>query len=194
MRRLLAPLGDLALRLDVAVVIVQHLNKRVGEVGVSDNALYRLAGSLSGIAGLARSILIVAKDKIDDSGEIRCLAHVGGNLSKSPKALLFTLHGDDDSPATVLWLGEVDQNADELLRSSADGDELSRINEATTWLRDTLKEGPLTAREILTMARRDGIAERTLERAKSRLGILSQKEDGLPNGKWMWLLPSHVVQ
>lgn len=55
--------------------------------------------------------------------------------------------------------------------------------DASEWLQDKLKDGPLPAKDILTAAKKEaGISERTLKRAKSDLGIESRREAGT----WFW--------
>jgi hypothetical protein len=55
---------------------------------------------------------------------------------------------------------------------------------ASAFLRDLLATGPLGADQIRDAARRRGIAERTLKRAKARLGVGSVRR----GGGWFWLL------
>ena len=43
--------------------------------------------------------------------------------------------------------------------------------------------------EIVEEAKQEGIAEKTLRRAKKELGIKSRKEHGRTDGPWMWELP-----
>ena len=57
------------------------------------------------------------------------------------------------------------------------------------WLADILKAGPLPTLEILRRAKEDGIAERSLRRAKRRLGVLAFKKggrDGRDGAVWFW--------
>jgi hypothetical protein len=61
-------------------------------------------------------------------------------------------------------------------------------DEAKTFLTDLLANGPVTKNDIEEAAEANGIAERTLFRAKSSLKIIAKK-DG-PNGEWTWRLPS----
>lgn len=63
-RRALAPLAALAAELNVAIVVIRHLNK-----SSSSNPLYRGGGSI-GIIGAARSGLLVAKDPEDEDRRI----------------------------------------------------------------------------------------------------------------------------
>ncbi len=60
---------------------------------------------------------------------------------------------------------------------------------AMTWLEDALSNGPQRAKHIKTWARENCIAERTLERAKDRLGVRSSNEGVPGNNAWFWTLP-----
>jgi hypothetical protein len=44
--------------------------------------------------------------------------------------------------------------------------------------------------DLLEEAKQEGIAERTLRRAKKDLGIKSSKERGRTGGDWFWELPA----
>jgi hypothetical protein len=60
-----------------------------------------------------------------------------------------------------------------------------KAEEALTWLATELMKGPRPANELYEAADRAGISERTLERAKSDLGVVSQRA----GRGWMWNLP-----
>lgn len=188
MRAVLTPLIKLVGRLGVALLVVRHLNKRTGE-RADVSALYRGAGSI-GIAGAARSVLLVAPDKTDEDDERRLLVRVKGNLSKPPKGLLFRLtsKGGDD-PAIVRWEGEVEDTADDLVRPTTEDEEPSKVDEAREWLRAALADGPLLAKQAYSEAGKVGIKPRTLERAKKRLKVRSEAEEGTSPPRWRWVLP-----
>jgi hypothetical protein len=62
---------------------------------------------------------------------------------------------------------------------------------AIEWLRETLTSGPLAATEVLDMAKAEGIANKTLQRASKSLRVRKLKlamEAG-----WWWSLPSKVA-
>ncbi len=187
MRRLLTPLAQFAQRLGVAVLVVRHLNKRTGEAA-DVSALYRGGGSI-GIAGAARSVLLVASDKDDPTRERRIMARVKGNLSEPPKALAYRTEKADNGSVVIKWDGEVDQDPDELLRPPTEDEQPSKIGEAVDWLASTLAGGPVEAKQVRNRAHKDGIKDRTLDRAKQRLKVVAEKEEGIPNGRWMWSLP-----
>ena len=63
----------------------------------------------------------------------------------------------------------------------------SRAEKAVEWLEDYLKDGPRPAIQLTIDARKAGIAEKTLRRAKKLLKVESEKEG--PTGPWFWKLP-----
>ncbi|MGI9048030.1 MAG: AAA family ATPase [Rubrobacteraceae bacterium] len=184
-RRALTPLAALAERTGAAVLVVRHLNKASG-----GNALYRGGGSI-GIIGAARSGLLVAKDPQDDSR--RVLAPQKSNLSEPAPSLVFTLEAADNGAVRVSWRGESTLNASKLLSAPADEEGRSAQAEARDFLTDLLEAGPVPSDEVQKEARAAGIAESTLRRAKSSLGVKAERE-GEPGkrggGRWVWTLPA----
>ena len=63
------------------------------------------------------------------------------------------------------------------------------IAEAAEWLSSVLREGPQPAVDLEQRAKIDGIHERTLLRAKQRLGIVARREGFGTAGQWVWQLP-----
>jgi putative DNA primase/helicase len=157
-RSLLQPLSDLAIGTGVAVVVVAHLNKATAQ-----RALYRVGGSI-GFVGLARSVLLVARDH--ESGR-RAVAQIKSNLAEQVPPIEFTI--DDRG----LWWGGIaeDLNSDRLLAAPMDGEERSAIDEAKRAILDALEdaEGELSARELDKAMRAASISQRTCERARAAL-------------------------
>lgn len=179
-RRVLAPLAELANTESCTVLLVRHLNKASGT-----SALYRGGGSI-GIVGAARAGLLVAPDPDDEAQ--RVLGVHKSNLAKKPPALAWRLEGHPDLDcARIVWLGPSSHQAEELL-AHIDPDERSARSEATAWLGDLLAEGPVKATEVQSAAKQAGIAERTLRRASQDLGVRKSKA-GMGGG-WVWSLPS----
>ena len=84
----------------------------------------------------------------------------------------------------LVWeSGSVDIRAEEALAPHADDDIGRERNEAADWLRDRLRAGAVPSSELRREAKINGIAWRTLQRAKSKIGARSFK-----NGQsgWSW--------
>lgn len=184
-RGLLAPLSELAARHGVALVAVTHLRKGEGP------AMYRTMGSL-GFVAAARAVYAVTKDKGDRTGGRRFLLPVKNNVGNDRDGLAYSL---DDTFSTngqpvVKWEAEpVSISADEALcpDNGRAETETPELNEAKAWLQNALADGPLAAKDIFAQARQDGIAKRTLDRAKKALGVVAAKEGF--SGGWIWRLP-----
>ena len=178
-RGLLAPLAELAARRGVAVLAVNHLRKSGGP------AVYRSMGSLA-FAAAARAVWAVAKDKQDPSR--RLLLPVKNNLGADTLGLAFAVVSEpEDGPPVIAWEPDpVNISADDALAEER-AEEGSALGEAVDWLRDTLGDGPMEGKNVKGRARTDGIAQRTLDRAKAKLGVIAGP-DGF-GGPWVWRLP-----
>lgn len=175
-RACLKGLRLLAAEHGVAVVIVMHLRK-----ATADKALHRLNGS-GAYGQLVRSALVAAEDPDRDDGAC-AVAHVKHNLTAKAPTLGYHI----DEQGRFHWLEERSDLDGERLAGHDDGDERTARGEAEAFLRDTLAHGPRPARQVLTEASHAGIPERTLKRAKKRLGVRSGKA-GMDSG-WSWSLP-----
>jgi len=177
-RRVLAPLGDLAESTTAAVVVIIHTNK-----GTSSDPLMRISGSV-GFTGAARSVIVAADDPNDDTRRI--LAVAKSNLAKMPPALAYRLVGadvGDISTSKVEWLGEAPEvDVRELLvvdRKERRGDAARRF---------LIDSGVQTiahpAAELEAEAETKDINYRTLRRAREDLGIPAWKPKF--EGGWWW--------
>jgi len=172
-RRVLAPLARLAEEQHIAVVGISHLTK----ASAQSKAIYRTMGSLAFVAA-ARAAWGVVKDPED---EIRRLfLPIKNNLAES-SGLAYRIVDSrvewEPDPVTVSIDDLDDAGADERPKA-----------EAKEWLLTMLENGPVPAADILKAAKRDGIAKRTLERAKKELGVNSeQTTDG-----WQWFPPPQL--
>ncbi len=186
-RGLLAPLALMAARLNVAVLLIMHLTKNA-----QTRALYRTGGSIAFIAA-ARIALIVAKDPDDDSR--RLLMANKHNLSAPPSTLAYRLIGEyPEGPARVDWEPEAvpHAEADAVLMAAGVPEDPNERNDADELLQTFLADGDQPATELLKAAQAKGVTERTLNRAKRRLGIIAVRR-GEPGrkggGTWYCRLP-----
>ncbi len=176
-RAALTPLAILAEETGIAVVLVRHLNKSGG-----GQAIYRGGGSI-GIAGAARCAYLVAKDP--ENEERRIFACVKNNLAKNPPSLCFGLEGVDGS-SRIVWGGQSNHTANQLLAVFTPKDK-SALDEAESFLIETLSEGPVKAKDVLEKGEEAGFSARTIRRAKKELGVIAEKEKAF-QGAWVWKL------
>ena len=185
-RRALFPLVQLAEKYPCVILLVRHLNKKQGS-----RALYRGTGSIA-FAGLCRSSWLLGRDPHDSR---RCvLAQVKNNLAPPQPSLAFTLLVQEAGPPALNWQGPCSWTCDQLL-AAATGTRpiVFAIDRARDFLLTELANGPRTSREIWLAAEEQGVAERTIIRAKRDLEIRSVRvhQDGTPRS--YWLLPGQQM-
>jgi hypothetical protein len=184
-RSILVPVAKLAEQYDAAVLVVAHRRKSAG--GFADD----LALGSRAFTGIARAVWHVSRDR--DNKARRLLLPGKNNLAAEGQGLAFTIADDGAGPA-IRWESEpVDMNADEAIKEeNADAGEGRRaaLDDAITWLQEALADGPVPAAKVFAMAESDGIAEKTLKRAKNALHVRSWKEGNDEDAMWFWGLSS----
>jgi AAA domain/Primase C terminal 2 (PriCT-2) len=190
-RGVLTPLKDMAEDLHIAVIGIAHFNKK-DDV---KSALLRVSDSIAYVAA-ARHVYAV----VDDPEEKDCKLFVKAknNLARDTKALRYgmgvkkvghdkRLDVDINAPFIVWHPQHVEITANEAM-AAAGGHTAKR--EAREWLLERLEAGPAKADDIIEEAKQEGIAKRTLDRAKKDLGIKSYRGGGIAGaGEWFWELP-----
>lgn len=182
-RRALVPVKRLAEETDAAIVVVRHLNKATGQ-----SALYRGGGSI-GIIGAARTGLLVGADPDDATGSRRILATTKNNLSLKAAALAYHIESAGDA-CRVVWDGPTEHTADTIVTDSRGDADGGALGEACQFLEGELSGGEARATKILAAARKLGIAEATLRRAKSKLGVKVIRHGFGDAGAYSWVLPA----
>ncbi len=186
-RSALRPLVRLAEDTGVAVVATRHFGK-------SGNRHAGMAGLGSVAFGaVARSILQVYRD--DDTG-LLLLAGAKSNLGPPPATLAFSLVSTgEDSPPRIEWHGVDERSAHDLQRAyrddgtaGAESGTAGALAEATDWLSDVLANGPISKKELLRLARDEGIKPATLGRARDRLEVMVTRS-GFPSASVWQLSP-----
>ena len=92
----------------------------------------------------------------------------------------------------VEWGEGLDGSSREILASvevsESNAKPINMQQEAARFLHAELKDGPVPARDLLSKAKKDfGLTERTLQRAKDKLGIVVMKSGY--HGGWVWSYP-----
>lgn len=161
-RTLLQPLIRIAEESKIAILAVVHFNKRD-----DPEVLNRIGGSIA-YGAAARSIIGLGIDPED--GERRLIVPIKTNYTRPPAALAFRIGPDlritfEDAPILNLEAEDIflKQRKDEIVIKSF----------AAEWLSDILKDGPVEFKEILATAKKAGIAQATLYRAKAHLKVRS---------------------
>jgi AAA domain len=184
-RRALAPFASMAERTGAALQVVRHLSKSEGT-----SPIYRGGGSI-GIIGAARMGALVAKDPKDE--ERRVVAPTKNNLAVHPKGLIYTLEEADNGAVRVIWAGESEYSASELLQPVR-VDRADARREAEDFLAALLSDGPVPKEIVEEVARAANISPGTLRRAKTSLGVIAERENEVGGergaGRWVWKLPA----
>jgi hypothetical protein len=167
-RRVLAPLAEVAESTGAAVITVVHSNK-----GMGTDPLARVSGSV-GFTGAARSIVVAADDPQDDSRKIFGVA--GTNLAETAPPLAYRVVGvelaNEIRTSRIEWLGEAPEVDVRELLAHRDPEERSAREEAIEFLKTSgamESAQPVKELEIEAVAR--GITEKTLQRARRALRL-----------------------
>lgn len=181
MRALLGPWAMMAQRTGVAVVLVRHLRKMGG------SALYRGGGTV-GIVGAVRSAMLVGRDP--DDAESCVLAHSKGNLAPAPKSLRYRVV-DCEGIGRIEWLGVADGVTADHLAALPDqhAKETDPVDAAADALKSLLASGPRPTKEAnAEVHAMTGASPRTIERARSKLGVVAHKQSGQSARVAVWML------
>ena len=191
-RRALQPLVGFAAELGVAVLGISHFTK--GTAG--RDPVERVTGSVA-FGALPRVVMAAAKVQDADS-ERRLFCRAKSNIGPDTggwdyRLVLADVPGAPGvSVVRVQWGDALEGSARDLLaeaEAAGDPEERSATDEAEEWLRDLLKAGAVKAGDAQKAARRDGITDKVLRRARENLGIKPRKRSF--EGGWWWEL-GHV--
>lgn len=180
-RGILAPVAQLAERYGPAVLIVAHRRKSAGTI--ADD----LAIGSRAFTGIARAVWHLSRDP--NNKNRRLLLSGKNNLAPEGTGLAFDIGG---IPPAINWESSpVNLSADDVLASETDSDgDGGALTEAMDFLRVELADGRRAGTEVKSAAKAAGIKTRTLDRARSRLGVVAAP-DGY-RGPWTWALPQHA--
>ena len=165
-------------RYDCSTLGVRHLTK--------DGKTIR--GSVEILAGGRSSIFV----GLDHNG-VRVAAHDKSNLAARGDSWFFDIAeraiqiGDERvKQGRVEWLGVSPMRAEDL---KAKKREQPRRIEAGEFLEQELADGPRRVEELIREAGAVGVSKRSLERAKSALGVKSRRRGAAGSkGYWTWSL------
>jgi AAA domain len=187
-RQVLEPLGRLADRTGCAVLGNAHFNKSAGSDPMS-----LIMGSAA-FGNVARAALGFAQDTDTDDGSC-VISQVKNNLGRLDlPSLRYRIEeasvDTSEGPAYVgklVMLGESDRSVSDILRDHGDGDDQEERDYAMTWLRDLLKDGPVTSVEVYRAAKAAGLSKDQAKRAKKKLSVDATHPQ--IDGPWYWSLP-----
>ncbi len=179
LRAVLGPLAALAERRHVSVVGIRHLTQ-----SQRDRPIYRGQGGIA-YAAAARVVLLAGINPANSSEGV--LATLKCNLAPKAPSLTFSI-----VDGRFIWGTETDITPAALLAPDTPDEERITREDAESFLRELLADGPVAAKEALAEARAACISERTLNRAKAALGVKTEREGEAGRrggGTWYWRLP-----
>lgn len=190
-RRALQPMVNLGQRLGCAVLGISHFSK--GTAG--REPLERVTGSIA-FGALARVVLVTAKGE-DDA---RMLARAKSNIGPDGGGFAYKLemvNADDMEASRVAWGAPLEGSARELLGDFEPVGDSPR-DDAGEWLAAMLAGTEVPVKALKSEATAAGLSWRTVERAKSELGVIAEavgKSDGSRGAAyWTWRLPIKTAQ
>jgi putative DNA primase/helicase len=124
----------------------------------------------------------VAKDPRDEGTLV--LAQTKANLGAPRPSVRWRLEDNGYGIPVLHWLNECSLTAHDLVAQPEKRRDLA-VSEAEDFLRSVLSDGPVPANTVYAAAKAQGIARRTLIRAKPRTGVVTTK----PGASWYWELP-----
>ncbi len=202
-RKVLAPLAKLAMKYDVAILVIAHLNKNSEKA-----AIHRTLGSI-GFVGICRMVFGAVIDPEDSTKQRRYLLPIKSNIGNDQLGLAYTTETElvgKTEHVKIVWEPEpVTVNIDDLGRKknipdndvdiSAIAGDLpisEKLTEAVHWLVWRLAGGEMSQKELVKLSHTDGVTKATLDRAKMTLGIQPRRQGFGKKGGWYWSLPENV--
>ena len=178
-RGVLDGLGRIAGQHGCAIVCLRHLRK-----GGADRDIYRGQGAID-ITAAARSVLMAGKDPNDESN--RAIVHIKSNLAQTGPPLGYKM-----VDGTFAWTEGSDLTAGRILAPSESPEESTALTQAKEFLLEILGEaGSARAQDVQAEARKAGISEATLRRARAALRVKTDKSGSFGKGGcWYWSLPT----
>ncbi|MBE8471066.1 AAA family ATPase [Streptomyces justiciae] len=186
-RQALEPLVRMAERTKALTLGIAHFNK-----GNSTDPSQLISGS-GAFKDLARAVLAFARDRETDEQVMTQTKNSLGRLDLP--SLAYCIEGFDVPTAKgtanvgrLVFLGVSERTVEDTLSAPVDRDDVSERDEAVAWLTDYLTDngGEASAGDVLKAGEKDGFSKRTLQRARAKAGVSSQKSAF--NKGWVWVL------
>jgi putative DNA primase/helicase len=195
-RSVLGPVVDMAAKLRIAFLGIMHFNKKTDV----NNALLRISDSLA-YGATARHVYAAINDP---ENKRKLFVKAKNNLAKHDQQSLAYHFGSrevgrdeelgvDIAAPYIEWDPQpVGISASEAMEAATNSKAPKERTSAIEFLKEFLAEGPKFKKEVEEAADANMISSATLRRAKDELGIIAEKERGVPNGQWLWRLPERA--
>ena len=162
-RTTLLPLGQLAARLRIAVILVRHFTK-------TGKALMSRGMGSHAVLAVSRSAMFIDRDPDNEGRSI--LAVFKSNLAATrPPSLTFSIVSENGT-GKIEWLGRSDWTAEALCAATNGSEKAGSMRRAAQqFLEAALETGPRSSKEVTEEAKARGISTRTLERARREMKV-----------------------
>ena len=183
-RTVLAPVAEMANRLDVAIISIMHFNKGNSQAGIK--VMHRFMASVAFVAA-ARVAFAALRDPEDDTRHL--FLHAKNNLAPPAPGLAYRIEQDHVTPALInshiVWDTEsVNITAAQAMAASRAQDVSPALEEAKQFLAGLVGFEGKAVKEIEKEAKEAGMSWATMRRAKDELKLKSER-DGY-GGPWLW--------
>lgn len=185
-RKVTNPLKRIAERYGVAIVVIDHVVKRVPK---NAHPLSAIGGSGSGLPSAARAAYLLGKDPDDE--ELVILAPIKFNIDDWPLPVAFEIDVVQSSVGEqpTLTFGEELAAYDAMRLLARDAAPVGRPPDrraaAAEWLAQYLASAgqPVLGPKVIEDAKHYGMSEKTLRRAATEIGVIKEPKTGR-NCKW----------
>lgn len=188
-RQALEPLVRMAERTKALTLGIAHFNK-----GSSTDASQLISGS-GAFKDLARAVLAFARDRETEQQVMTQTKNSLGRLDLPSLSYCIESHDVHTrrgvaNVGRLTFTGVSERSVEDTLASPVDPDEATERDEARDWLVGYLQDngGEAPAGEVIRAAEKDGIAKRTLQRARKKAGVRSEPSGFGKSKAWTWVL------
>jgi len=195
-RRGLQPLADLAASMRCALLGITHFSKGTG----GRDPVERLTGSLA-FGAVARVVLVAARhqEEGEDGRTVRLFLRAKSNIGPDDGGFEDDLYQDEVEThpgifaSFVQWGNKVEGAARELLATAEttleDGTGESVVS-VSAWLSQLLidEQGEIDRRDVMKAANAMGYKERTVHRAREKIGVIVKLHGFGKNKRSVWTL------
>lgn len=176
-------LSDLAATHETAIVGITHRTR-----SRADSPISRLTSSLA-VTTAARSVWTIVSDP--HNPERRLFLPAKNNLAATDTGLAFNIQpaSNNEHIGKLHW--EQDPVHQSLAKLNRRRTSSNTSTDADHWLTAYLSSGPVTTYAVKQEAKQNGFGWRSIQTAKSRLGIIArmQRVDSSEREQWTWQLP-----
>lgn len=162
-------------------ICVRHPRK-----GTKGAAIEHGAGSMQ-VNNVARMVCRADFHPNDDGSRI--FSTVTTNFGDPPKGYIYSIQGTLEKLGVIVWEKETPLTVSQIIEENEEAGEMDEKVDATTLLKNLLKDRDVEANIIDELGGKAMISKRALRYAKKKLGIRSKFLKGKKgdNSKWLWL-------